>query len=368
MLDTIILQLNYNQFYIENYQNFGTTKEEVLNYRGGFKKWYNNPTVEDKKNGIYKPRATLIKRGIPILLKLEFSAPKIIFGNNVDEIEESDFDLMLGLLEEKLLSMGIKTNKDCLKKSEIISFHPSKNIVIKGGYTSNFVIKELNKIDLDKRFDFDEKVYRNNGQVLQLYTNSSSLAIYDKMADLKKPAKRAIDKEQTIKQSSLFDTLSSERTELLRIEVRLSKKRKMNEILSQLSENKNPTLEEIFKKDLCKKIIKMYWDKFFSKNHFIFNVDSDAQAILQVILCNFPKIKIHQAYKLIGIFTLCRSPDGIKGLRNILERQYPKSNWFKIKKEFEVFENKIFTSHIWEFIKEIQIQINIFNSFKFKKL
>jgi hypothetical protein len=110
----------------------------------------------------------------------------------------------------------------------------------------------------------------------------------------------------------------------------------------------------------------MYWEKFFSENHFIFNTNEDPQKILQIILSIYPKIKVHQLYKLTGIFLLCKSPEGIRGLRSILEKHYPKANWSKIKKEFEVFENKVFTSSIWGFIEEIHSQINIFNSFKLK--
>ena len=92
MLDTVILQLDYKNYSIQKYDYFNTTKEQVDATKTPFRKWVNNPTSKDKKEGIYKPRLTLIKRGIRFILKIEFSVPKLIFGNNIDELEDNDFE------------------------------------------------------------------------------------------------------------------------------------------------------------------------------------------------------------------------------------------------------------------------------------
>ena len=43
---------------------------------------------------------TIIKRGREIYLKIEFSAPKLLFGNNLEELEEADFDKIINKLQE----------------------------------------------------------------------------------------------------------------------------------------------------------------------------------------------------------------------------------------------------------------------------
>jgi len=370
MLDTVILQLDPGQYHIKKYENFNTTEELVLSARGGFKKWTNNPTAEDRRDNIYKPRLTLIKRGLILFLKVEFSAPKIIFGNNVNELEDNNFNLVVKTLQERIRSMGVIIWSKDIENAKVLSFHPSKNIVLRNGYTANFVIRELNKIDCSKRFDFDEKNYRNNVQVLQFYTNSHSLVIYDKITDLSKPQKRAIDKDQTKQQLSIFNFIKDDnlRLELLRIEVRLSLKKKMDEVLKKINYPPNPIFKDIFKKDLCQKIVKLYWETFFSDNQFIFSTNNDAQEILQLILIKYPKIKKHQAYKLTGIFMLCKATEGMRGFRQIIDNHYSKTNWAVAKKDLELFEDEIFTNSSWSFINDIKQQINTFNSFEFKDL
>jgi hypothetical protein len=366
MLDTVILQLKPNEYHIEKYENFNTTKELVLNARGGFKKWVNNPTAKDKKNDIYKPRLTLIKRGLIIFLKIEFSAPKLIYGNNVDELEDGNFDLIVKTLRERMKSMGVIVFSKHIEGAEVITFHPSKNIVLKDGYTAHFAIKELNKIDCSKRFDFDEKNYRNNGQVLQFYTRSHSLVIYDKMADLTKPQKRATDKDQTKQQLSLFDFIKEKnnKLELLRIEIRLSLKGKMNEILKEVGYAPSPQFKDIFKKDLCKKIVNLYWTNFFSDNQFLFDSNSSSQAIFQKILMRYPKTKILQAIKMTGLYMLCKDDEGIRGFRQIIDNYKTKTNWQVVKRDLKLFKDDIFINSSWGFIKDVKQGLIDFKAFR----
>ena len=82
--------------------------------------------------------------------------------------------------------------------------HYSKNIELNDGYTSRYVINELNKIDVNKRFDFEKTRYPNDGVSVVAHTKAHEYIIYDKIADLEKKKKRAIDKVRTSKQQSLF--------------------------------------------------------------------------------------------------------------------------------------------------------------------
>ena len=370
MLDTVILQLNPSQYHIQIYENFGATKEQITGARGGFRKWINNPTTQDKKNDIYKPRLTLIKRGAVLFLKVEFSAPKLIFNNNVEELNDSDFDLVIKTLRERMQSMGVLVFSTCLENAEIISFHPSKNIPLSKGYTANLAIKELNKIDCSKRFDFDEKNYRNNGEVLQFYTRSHSFVIYDKINDLVKPQKRATDKDQTKQQLSIFDYIQTneQALQILRLEIRLSLKQKLNSVMDFLGQKTNPTFKDIFSKELCKKIVNSYWDNFFGDNLFIFNTNSSPQYILQLIFMKYPKIKILKAIKIVGLYLLCKDDDGIRGFRQIIDsHRHKRTDWQAVKQDLKQLEDEIFTSSVWGFIKDIRRELKDFKPYRLTK-
>jgi hypothetical protein len=309
-----------------------------------------------------------MQRGLLRQLKIEFSAPKILFGNNVEELEENNFDEVVRILQCRLKDMGVIVWKKFIEEAEILSFHVSKNIKLSNGYTSSLAIKELSKLDLSKRFDFDEKKYRNNGEVIQFYTNSHSFVIYDKINDLVKPKKRAIDKDQTSKQLSIFDYLKAKdiRTELLRLEVRLTHKRKINQVLEKSGYAINPIFKDIFKKEICKTILSSYWFIFFSDNKFLLNTNNNTQNILQLILIRFPKTKIIKAIKLVGLYTLCKDEAGIRGFRQTVNSYKPNTNWQTVKKDLKIFEDERFSRSVWGFVKDIEQQLNIFNSLKLK--
>jgi hypothetical protein len=366
MLDTIILQIPATHFMITNYFNFGTTKINVQNYPLSFGKWVNNPKAQDKKQGIYKPRLTLIKRGNKLFLKMEFSAPKLLFKNNVDELEDKDFDQVIKTIQGKLKDMGVTIWTHSLEKAEVLSFHPSKNIPLSNGFTAIFVIKELKKTDISKRFDLNETEYRNNGEVMQIYTNSHSFVIYDKINDLSKPPKRAIDKNQTLEQLNIFDYVKKNKKhlELLRFEARLSNKQKMNAILENLGYPANPTFKEIFNKDLCKKIINYYWDTFFAGNLFLFAINSNPQEILRLILSKYPDIKITKAINLVGFYVLCKDEEGLRGFRKIIDAYKPKTNWQVVKRDIKQFQDQIFINESWGFINDIKRELKDFKPFK----
>jgi len=230
MIDTVILQLSEGQFTIVDPSKFNIYPETLMGIRS-FAKSQNNPTAEDKKKGIYKPRLTLYKRNFKLHLKIEFSAPKLLWLNNIDELSDNDFDEIVNTLRDRIIDMGVMVWGSSIEKAEVLSFHPSKNIPICNGYTASLAIREIKKVDVSKLFDMDYKEYRNGGEVLQFYSKIHSLVLYDKVRDIGKPVARAIDKDQTIFQASLFDSVKRSRLELLRMEVRLCGKRKMNEIL-----------------------------------------------------------------------------------------------------------------------------------------
>ena len=63
-----------------------------------------NPTKNELKRGIYKPRLTVTKRmnrehKFEITLKIEFSIPKLIYGNNFDELTDNDFFIVIKKLK-----------------------------------------------------------------------------------------------------------------------------------------------------------------------------------------------------------------------------------------------------------------------------
>lgn len=366
MLDTVILTIPRGSYKLD--PRAFTPNANILKMAGNYLiKCVNNPTASDKKEGTYKPRLTLMKRmtksGDEIPLKIEFSVAKMLYGNNVDEVEEKDFEKVVSALHEAMLEMQVLVSHENLRNAKVSAFHPSKNIELAKGYTSSFVITELHKIDVSKKMDLNRDSFRNNGHSLQFYTNSHSLVVYDKVQDLKKPSKRAMDKDQNSGQLSLFDLLAKKgKKEILRIEARLAKKVKMNAILKTLKFPENPTFKDIFKKDLCQKILLNYWDELItSKNHFLFDMDSNPTKTFDAIFKNNPKISPKEALYLIGLRVM--SKEGIRSTRAVIERYATSRTWYRIAKDLKFLDRVSGkTYHGW--VQQIKDGLEKFEPYK----
>ena len=365
MLDTVILQIPIGYSAIIDHNKFHPSTRRINEDSRGFVRCVNNPTKADKEKGIYKPRLTIIKRGERIYLKIEFSTPKLLFGNNLDELKENDFNEIVGKLKKTTEEMGVMLWSYQIENAEVMSFHPSKNILLNKGYTASFAIRELSKINLNQKLDLEKISFRNGGESLQLYANRHSFVLYDKIRDLNKPTKRSIDKEQT----NLFEYIKKEKMnfEILRLEVRLSHKRKMVEVLEKINFKDTPLFKNIFKKDLCQKIVKLYWEEFFGKNLFLFSVNNNPQTILQKILMKYPRTNIRTAVMLAGLNMLCKDDEGIRGFRNIAKNYKPKPNWTTLKRYLDKFNDDIFENPVHEFIKDIENALDKFKSFRLTK-
>jgi hypothetical protein len=358
MLDTVILNLPQGKFRITKPDNFVPSTRNI-NFAAAFSKHVNNATAQDKKNGIYLPRLTIVKRGAQISLKVEFSASKLVYGNNLDELKEKDFKNVWTILKDKLWHMGVFVSEPDLIAAEVSCFHVSKNVLLSGGYTATFAIKEIAKVNLSRRYDFDKVDFRNEGHSLQLYSNSHSLVIYDKMSDLNKPKGRAIDKVQTKGQQSLFSLVKNEaqRTpEILRLEVRLSKKVKMNEVLQKLGFKQNPTFQEIFQSDMCRQILLLYWDNYLEPTAFVFGITTNPLAILRDIAKNNRGIKPKQAIYLTGLNLLAKDM-GLRELRRVIEVMSSGKTWERTVKDFGLLNKQVTAKNTHGFVQSIKQSI-----------
>jgi hypothetical protein len=212
MLDTIKLLIPIPKPEILRGNGFVPTVQELMG-SSKYGKAVLNPSLTYVKMGKYMPRLTLYKRltriGFTYNLTVEFSAPKMLFKNNFDELTEDDFEPLLEAIQDKLEELiGIRYLKAQLAHCEVSSWHPSKNVVFLDYISVQMVLNTLYKLDISRVYDVQKTDFRA-GHVLHIHCNSMDIAFYDKMADLKKAKtspKRAIDKENRV-QMSLFETL-----------------------------------------------------------------------------------------------------------------------------------------------------------------
>lgn len=170
-----------------------------------------NPTRHEFLKGKYKPRLTLQKRinaqgSFDLVLKVELSLPKLLFGNNVDELCYKDFPAIIQKLVIILQEMGIATTTQSLEQAPLSSVHYAKNIPLTDGSTPYHFINKIKEANIKISLDTNQTDYRNDGHSYKWHCNSYEVVFYDKIQDLekaKKSSKRSIDKDSAL-QHSLF--------------------------------------------------------------------------------------------------------------------------------------------------------------------
>jgi len=71
-----------------------------------FTKYIRNHSKKEKEKFGYLHRLTVLNTINEDMVKIEFSASKLIFNNNFDELEDRDFNLVISALHEKLKKYG----------------------------------------------------------------------------------------------------------------------------------------------------------------------------------------------------------------------------------------------------------------------
>jgi hypothetical protein len=273
MLDTVVLTLERPQFDVLTPDRFSPSANGLLvppyyklGARGNFI-CVQNPTKADLDAGRYLPRLTLAKRkvatGFAMTLRIEFSAPKLVFGNNFDELDSHDFPKVITALHQALSTMGIRTSRKLLLNARVSAIHYAKNIIFTDYTTCSMVISELDLIDLNGRLDLSHTDYRNEGHAVRYHANSFEVTFYDKRKDLERARyseKRAIERDYGA-QLEMFCGLDSvpKQLEVLRMEVRLGTRAKISSVLKHAGIDVELTFDALFDRTIAKRALMQFW-------------------------------------------------------------------------------------------------------------
>lgn len=309
MIDTIILLFPTHQFRISKPHAF--TPNADLVYQNKAVKSAQNPSKQELKSGIYKPRLTLSRRknlqGIcEVMLTIEFSVPKLLFGNNIEELQQKDFAAVVFKLQIILHDMGIEISLLDLQTADIISIHYCKNIILTDGSTPFHYIQKIKEVAAPSTLDHNQTNYRNSGHCFKWHCNAYEVVFYDKIFDLyqaKKSTKRAIDPVKFLDLKRIEKLRSANKKfEILRMEVRLNKRAKIKQLFAKLKIKNNLTFNKLFRPIIARKILLHYATTLESKrSSFVdFKPLNDKQLLTSLTLHN-PTLKPKQLLMFFGL-------------------------------------------------------------------
>jgi uncharacterized protein YggL (DUF469 family) len=209
--------------------------------------------------------------------------------------------------------------------------HYGKNIELHDGYTARYVINELAKIDMSQRFDFGKVRYENDGSGIVAHTKAHEFVVYDKIADLGKNQKRAIDKTPAPQQQSLFVDFNKieQPREIVRFEIRLNEKRKIDAFFQELGFAPNPTFKDVFSMAKSKKVVRHYWDTMVAGNAAaLFGNAFTMKELLHQIMLSQKKIRPKEAIYRAAAIYMAREGNGLRELRTILRKRGRDDFWY----------------------------------------
>jgi len=366
MIDSICLSVPCSEVKDIEPSTQSITAWELHSKTKRYTKYVKNVAVT--KTEIYYPRLTRYGKWFNQVpnVRIEFSVPKLFFQNNLDELADADFPKVISILQRRLQEMDVSITQDALINAVVSGVHFSKNIVLENGYTTGHLISEMNKIDLRKVFDFTRAKYTNNGQSLYVHATSHELIIYDKVADIQASEKRAIDRGQSVHQRSIFAGIEKkDLPEIIRFEVRLVRKPKMNSVLEKLGYKKNPKFKDVFNSALSQKVVFLYWQEIIKTGgSALFTIPLSNKDVLQTIFMAHKDMKAKQGIYLAGLSIIAR--DGMRELRSAVSKQSGERTWYRIAQDVKLVSELIDKNRVRDWVQQVDSKLKDYKIYKTK--
>lgn len=278
-IDTVVLSLPIRKFVIMEPSRFTQSAVRVLNAEpkdmgnGRYIDARCNPTKQDTKNFGYLPYLTLYKAvrngGYITNLRIQFSAPKIIKGNNFDEICQQDFEPICRQVFDGLKHYGIRVYDgiETIKSASVSTIHYSKNISLTNYLSAREAILEIQKCNVSAWKDTCESKYFNNGAGYKTHSKFHELTFYDKVAEYNKGKRNqpTFDKDNQLAFDLFENRQLANPFEILRFEIRLGDTRTLKWALEKAAlPSEDLSFKTLFHGNYSKSVLQWHLEELYS--------------------------------------------------------------------------------------------------------
>lgn len=253
------------------YEDLSATEVKSRNSsRSYLRKFILHPKPSDE----YIPRVevfeTLPKESNKIIyiLKITFSAPKMLYWNSVQEVDESYKQKILSRLKGALDSVGIIVEIESLENATLEAVHACKNIPLPKTMRMREILSELGRMDISKVVDVMETQIKNGGRVVNFWSGTKEHCFYDKVSDSLKPKNKRSDKGRIDYEKTFIEQYKLQDREIFRYEYRLKKTQTTKSAINTLLGRKHDTkvvFNDLFTPNLLKNLILNSWNKLIER-------------------------------------------------------------------------------------------------------
>lgn len=276
-MDTVIIKIyGPSKFEIRNkalflpeltkrrYEDLSPTEKKPARHRPYLRKF----RLEAPKAERYLPRVEIFEtlaedqKSVRYILTAEFSIPKLLYGNSLQEITEKDKQKVFLYLQSALSSVGIGIEIAVIAEAKVSGVHFCKNILLPEKMRMAGILDELSKMDISKAVDVTSTQFKNGGRVLNVYSGTIDRSFYDKVSDALRPKNKRSDKNRINYERGIIEEYKLENREVFRYEYRIKKgqtiKRELNKILGR-DKTTSVIFSELFTVGLHKTILIKSW-------------------------------------------------------------------------------------------------------------
>jgi hypothetical protein len=344
MLDTVILSLDISEFRIMT-THYSRWSPDITYFfkppypKLGGRKYIQavrTATKDDKKDGLYIPRIKLIRSvrtgGYSTRLYVEFSAPKILFNNNFDELADGDFDSLCKQLSKVLRKLGVVVNKELIKTAQVNTIHYSKNIILTDGRLAKMLVRKLAKTNVSSRRQTKYKTYGNDGEAMYFHTNKWAFVAYDKLAEFRRSrtSPKGLFEKDYYCQLSLFDEYTPPPPfEVIRLEVRYIDRKTIKSNLHRagITYTNELTFIELYSEQTAKAMLLHELAQVETATPNIMLADPNLERFVADLVANNPNAQRNAFIYAVGLKVMLEQL-GSRGTRSILNAN--SSQWSRL--------------------------------------
>jgi len=199
---------------------------------------------------------------IKYILISEFSIPKLIYGNSLQEVSNKDFEKVISIFIESLSRVGIIIGRNTVANARVSAIHFCKNIILPRDILLQDIISELGKVDINKTVDITTKENKNGGQVFHIYSGTVERVFYDKVVDALRPKNKRKDKGHIEYERDIIKEYNLQNQEVFRYEYRIKKTQTVSRDINKTLKREPRTFvafKDLFSDNLSKDLLQKSW-------------------------------------------------------------------------------------------------------------
>lgn len=203
--------------------------------------------------------------------RITFSVPKLIYGNNISEVTEVQFEDVVRLLHSKLVFLALPTDitEDDIRKAIVRRIDYSKNVILPQSSSIRLIGDTLMKAEHRHKSKYSQVQYRN-GDLYREHIKERAIIVYDKIAEYCNTKTKPISNLD----KKIFELNKSRKAQIIRLEVQIKSTQQLKLELERLGFDKKAIhFKDIFSDEISRQILTKYWGNITK------NITSDIKSL-----------------------------------------------------------------------------------------